>query len=240
MAEFAHPILAGATPDPRRSGQIRFLVVALALVGAVTTAAALAVIVAPGIRHLLLKEDGIVETGTVLFLAAAVFGAAASTLRRGPRITVVLAGLIGLAELLDETSFGARLFGFQPLGLYGGGQLDGFHDLLILAYRMLRDVSHGLAWLLVALMLALSAGLVLLALRHIRQGMAGTTTWLSGHALLLLHVGFIGLAQAIDIAASSRALAAVEEVLEMNAAMLLAAYVVQVGWADAARRSGAR
>jgi len=225
-------MFAGAAPDPRRSGQIRFLVVTLALVGAVTTAAALAVIVAPGIRHLLLREDGIVEMGTVAFLAISVFGAGASTLLRGERLPVVLAGLIGLAELLDETSFGARLFGFQPLPLYGGGQLDGFHDLLILAYRLLRDVSHGLAWLLVAL----SAGLVLLALRHVRQGMAGTTTRLSGHALLLLHVGFIGLAQAIDIAASSRALAAVEEVLELNAAMLLAAYVVQVGWVDVRRR----
>lgn len=239
MAEFAHPMFAGTAPDLRRSGQNRILAVALALVGAVTTAAALAAIVAPGIRHLLLKEDGIIEMGTVVFLAISVLGAGASTLLRGERLPVVLAGLIGLAELLDETSFGARLFGFQPLPLYGGGQLDGFHDLLILAYRLLRDVSHGLAWLLVVLMLALSAGLVLLALRHIRQGVAGTTTRLSGHALLLLHVGFIGLAQAIDIAAASRALAAVEEVLELNAAMLLAAYVVQVGWVDA-RRRGAR
>lgn len=236
MAEFAHPTFAGAAPDLRRSDQFRFVAMALALVGAVTVAAALAAILAPGIRHLLLREDGIVEMGTVMFLAAAVLGAGASTLLRGPRIPVMLAGLIGLAELLDETSFGTRLFGFQPLPLYGGGQLDGFHDLLILAYRLLRDVSHGLAWLLVALLLVLSVGLMLLALRHIGRGMAGTTTWLSGHVLLFLHVGFIGLAQAIDIAASSRALAAVEEVLELNAAMLLAFYVVQVGWMETTRR----
>ena len=44
---------------------------------------------------------------------------------------------------------------------------------------------------------------------------------------------FIGLAQVIDIAASSRAFAAVEEVLELNAAILLAFYVVQQGWAAA-------
>lgn len=229
MADFVYPAAIGTAVEPRRD-QLRFLVTALALVGAVTAASALAAILAPGIRHLLLREDGIVETGTVIFLAIAVLGAGTSMLLRGPRLPVALAGLIGLAELLDETSFGARLFGFQPLPLYGGGQLDGFHDLLILAYRLLRDVSHGLAWLLVALMFALSSGLVLLALRHIARNMAGATTRLSGHALLLLHVGFIGLAQMIDIAAEWRVLSAVEEVLEMNAAILLAFYVVQVGW----------
>ncbi|GAA4125706.1 hypothetical protein ACFFTN_14540 [Aminobacter aganoensis] len=236
MADFAYSPLAGATPDPGRRGQLRLLVAALALVGAVTAAAALAAILAPGIRQLLLQEDGIVETGTVIFLAAAVLGAAASTILRGARFAVVLAGLIGLAEFLDETSFGSRLFGLQPLPLYGGGQLDGFHDLLILAFRLLQQVSHNLAWLLVALVLALSAGLVLFAARQIARNMAGTTGWLSGHALLFLHVGFIGLAQAIDIATSSRALAAVEEVLEMNAAILLAFYVVQVGWGRASAR----
>ncbi|WP_269932746.1 hypothetical protein [Aminobacter sp. HY435] len=240
MAEFAYPIFAGAAPDLRRSSQLRFLVMALALVGVVTVAAALAAILAPGIRHLLLREDGIVEMGTVMFLAAVVLGAGASVLLRGPSIPVILAGLLGLAELLDETSFGARLFGFQPLPLHGGGQLDGFHDLLILAYRLLGDVSHGLALLLVALLLLLSGGAVLLALRHMARNMTGATTWLSGHVLLLLHVGFIGLAQIIDIATSSRALSAVEEVLELNAAILLAFYVVQMGWMEAARRRGAR
>lgn len=234
MAEFAHPAFSGAATGPRR-GQLSFLVVALVLVGAVTVAAALAAVLAPGIRSLLLHEDGIVETATVVFLAMAVLGAAAATVRHGLRVSVALAGLIGLAELLDETSFGSRLFGFEPLPLYGGGQLDGFHDLLILAYRLLRDVSQGLAWLLVGLMLALSAGLVLFALRQIARNMAGATTWLSGHALLFLHVGFIGLAQVIDIATSSRALSAVEEVLEMNAAILLAFYVAQVGWVESAR-----
>lgn len=213
-----------------RRGHFRFLACALALTGAVTVASALAAIFAPSLRSLLLREDGIVEMGTVIFLAAAALGAGAAMALRGFRVPLALAGLIGLAELLDETSFGSRLFGFQPLPLYGGGQLDGFHDLLILAQRLLASVSPNLAWLLVALLLALSAGALLLALRHLARTMAGATTWLSGHVLLLLHVGFIGLAQIIDIATGSRMLSAVEEVLEMNAAILLAAYVAQVGW----------
>lgn len=241
MAQIIHPAVHVAPTRLRQGDQSWFLVAALIVVGAVTVAAALTAILAPGIRSLLLHEDGIVETGTVLFLAAAVLGAGAATALRGPRVPVVLAGLIGLAELLDETSFGSRLFGFQPPALYGGGQLDGFHDLLILAYRLLQGVSQNLAWLLIGLMLALSVGLVLYALRQVVR--SGATTWLSGHALLFLHVGFIGLAQVIDIATSSRAFSAVEEVLEMNAAILLAFYVAQQAWVESARRvrpSGAR
>ncbi len=45
---------------------------------------------------MLLKEDGFIETGSAA------------------RPPVLFGGLVALAELLDETSFGARLFGFQP------------------------------------------------------------------------------------------------------------------------------
>jgi hypothetical protein len=116
VAEFAHPILAAQRRIRGGAARSGFSWWRWRSSAPSPPLAALAVIVAPGIRHLLLKEDGIVETGTVLFLAAAVFGAAASTLRRGPRVTVVLAGLIGFAELLDETSFGARLFGLPATG----------------------------------------------------------------------------------------------------------------------------
>lgn len=234
MAQIIHPAALVAPTRLRQRDQSWFLVAALTVVSAVTVAAALTAILAPGIRSLLLHEDGIVETGTVLSLAAAVLGAGAATALRGPRVPLVLAGVIGLAELLDETSFGSRLFGFEPPALYGGGQLDGFHDLLILAYRLLQGVSQNLAWLLIGLMLALSVGLVLFALRQIVR--SGATTWLSGHALLFLHVGFIGLAQVIDIATSSRAFSAVEEVLEMNAAILLAFYAAQQAWVESTRR----
>ena len=232
MAQMVHSAIGNVAVGPRRD-HFQFLAYVLVLIGAITITSALAAILAPGLRSLLLREDGIIEMGTVVFLAAAVLGAGASTARWGLRLPLALAGLIGFAELLDETSFGSRLFGFEPLPLYGGGQLDGFHDLLIVAYRLLLDVSQNLAWLLVGLMLAASTGLLLFALRQIARNMGGASTWLSGHVLLFLHVGFIGLAQVIDIAASSRAFAAVEEVLELNAAILLAFYVVQQGWAAA-------
>ncbi|GLS29747.1 hypothetical protein GCM10007937_14550 [Mesorhizobium albiziae] len=129
---------------------------------------------------------------------------------------------------MDETGFGSRLFGFEPPALYGGGQLDGFHDLLMLAYRLLRDINGGLAWLLVGLMLAVSLGLMLVVANQLRSGFGRRRSWLAEHVLLFLHLGFIGLAQVIDItSSSSNIFAAVEEVLEFNAALALAFYVAQ-------------
>jgi hypothetical protein len=198
---------------------------ALAAIALVTGGSVLAAILVPDLRTILLREDGIIETGGVLFLAGVVLWAGVAMATRGVRPPLALAGLLGLAELMDETSFGARLFGFHPPALYGGGQLDGFHDLLILSYRWLSDIAPVLGWLLAGLMLAISAAAALLALRLA----AGTKTapWLAGHALIVLHLGLIGLAQVIDIATGSRAMSAVEEVLELDAAVVLAFYVAQ-------------
>jgi hypothetical protein len=179
----------------------------------------------PGLRPVLLREDGIVEMGSVLILAGAVLWAGVATAAGGLRLPLALGGLLGLAELMDETSFGARLLGFQPPALYGGGQLDGFHDLLILAYRLLAHVTPVLGWLLAGLMLAISAAAALLALRLADR--TQRAPWLASHALILLHLGLIGLAQVIDIATGSRAMSAVEEVLELDAAVVLALYAAQ-------------
>lgn len=214
------PALTGTTHH-------RWLIGALALTGTVTIASALMAIVAPNERMVLLREDGIIETASAICLAIAALGAGVASAVRGPRLPFLLAGLIGLVELMDETSFGARIFGFQPPPLFGGGELDGFHDLMILAYRLLGDLSPGLGWLWVGLIFAASAGIILIALRQVGKVAGGGGSWLAEHALVFLHVGFIGLAQAIDVATSSKALSAVEEVLEFDAALLLLFYIVQ-------------
>lgn len=218
------PTQARPLPQPDQS---RLLVSALAVVTIVTAISAIIAIVTPDMRPLLLQEDGIVETASALIFAAAFLGAVAATVLVGFRAPLLLAGLIGFAELMDETSFGSRLFGFEPPPLYGGGQLDGFHDLFILVYRLLRRASQDLAWLWVGLMAIGAAALLILALRLTAKGLAGNTTRFSSHTLLFLHFGFIGLAQVIDVAASSHVLAAMEEVFELNAAIVLVFYVLQ-------------
>ncbi|WEX79064.1 hypothetical protein PYH37_004047 [Sinorhizobium numidicum] len=229
-AETASEAAAIALADPRlarSTDQSRLLVCALAAIGFCTLAAASAAVLVPHVRPLLLQEDGIIEMASVVCLAIAAFGAGAASAIWGLRTPLVVAGLIGLAELLDETSFGSRVFGFEPPELYGGGELDGFHDLLILAYRLLNGISSILAWLWVGLMLAVSAGAMLFAARQLGNGLRGAGSWLTDHILIFLHIGFIGLAQVIDVATDSRALSAVEEMLELNAAFALVFYVAQ-------------
>ncbi|PLP58115.1 hypothetical protein CYK37_18170 [Mesorhizobium loti] len=211
--------------------QFRLLLSAFLVVGITTTVAAFVAGWAPNLRPLLLQEDGIVEMATAIFFALAALGAATSVTMWGLRLPLLLAGLIGFAELMDETSFGSRLFGFQPPPLYGGGQLDGFHDLLIVAFRLTHDLNPLLAWLLVGLLLAASVALIAFVGMQLLKGFRGDPKRLSTHTLLFAHFAFIGLAQVIDISASSsHALSAMEEVFELDAAILLAFYVLQHNW----------
>ncbi len=229
-AEIASGATAFSPADPRlpqSMDQSRLLVCALAAIGTCTVFAAVVAIFAPGVRPALLQEDGIVEMASVACLATVVLGAGAASVMWGLRAPLLVAGLIGFVELVDETSFGSRVFGFQPPALYGGGELDGFHDLLILAYRLLRDVSQILAWVWVGLMLAVSVGVALFALRQVGNRMRGVGSWFTDHVLIFFHIGFIGMAQAIDVATTSNALSAVEEMFEFNAALALVFYVAQ-------------
>jgi hypothetical protein len=207
--------------------QSQWLIYALVAIAICTLAAALIAIMAPSTRPVLLQEDGIIEMASVACLAAAVLGAGAASAIWGLRAPFLVAGLIGFAELMDETSFGSRLFGFQPPALYGGGELDGFHDLLILAYRLLYDIDRSLAWVWVGLLLAASLGIMTFALTQMGNGIRNRRSGLTDHILLFLHIGFIGLAQVIDIATASNALAAVEEMFEFNASLALVFYVAQ-------------
>jgi hypothetical protein len=231
------PLSRPAFPWLQRIGRSPGLIPALTVITLCTVASLLTAILAPGLRGALLREDGIIEMGSVVILAGVVLWAGVATLVGGLRAPLVLGGLLGLAELMDETSFGARLFGFEPPALYGGGQLDGFHDLLILTYRLLVDVAPALGWLFAALILAIAAGAALLAIRLAGSRQMGAPHRLANHSLLFLHVALIALAQVIDIATHSRAMSAVEEVLEFNAAVVLAFYVM---WPEAqfSHRSG--
>ena len=205
--------------------QPQWRIYALASIGICTLAATLTAVLAPSARPVLLQEDGIIEMASVACLTAAVLGAGAASAIWGLRVPLLAAGLIGFAELMDETSFGSRVFGFQPPALYGGGELDGFHDLLILAYRLLRDVDRSLAWMWVGLLLAASLSIMVFALTQLGNG--NRRSGLTDHVLIFLHIGFIGLAQVIDIATASNALSAVEEMFEFNASLALVFYVAQ-------------
>ncbi len=231
MAQTLHSLdhEAGHNADKRRrmAGQAYFLVMAPAVIGSIALATALVAIVDPTIRPQLLQEDGIVEAASVIVLLFVVTGSVYAIYHWGPRFPFVLAGLLGVAELMDETSFGSRLFGFDPPPLYGGGELDGFHDLAILVFRLLRVVSQDLAWLWVGLMLVVAVALVAYATHQIAKSVGDTAGGISSHTLILLHFGLIGFAQVIDVATHSHVLAAMEEVFELDAEILLGFYLLQ-------------
>ena len=213
---------------PSQTNQFRWLIWPLTVVALCTVGSALTAVFVPSARAVLLGEDGIIETGGAVCLASVVLLAGAATVVSGPRAALSLGGLLGLAELMDETSFGARILGFQPPALYGGGELDGFHDLLILAYRLLDELSPGLGWAFIGLILAISLGTLVFALRVVwNMRIDAGWPWLSNHVLIFLHVGLIGMAQVVDVATTSRTLSAVEELLEFNAAIFLLFYLAQ-------------
>ncbi|MBB4480753.1 hypothetical protein [Rhizobium etli] len=221
------PGIGASAFSPRSKNQARWAIVALASISICMLVATLTVVLASGVRPLLLREDGIIEMASVACLAAAVLGAVVAFVTWGLRLPFLVAGLIGFAELMDEISFGSRLFDLHPPALYGGGELDGFHDLLILAYRLLRDVNPALAWIWIGLLLAASLALIVFALSPLRRGIDDKRSWLADHLLIFVHIGFIGLAQVIDIATESQVLSAMEEMLEFNAGLTLLFYVAQ-------------
>lgn len=228
MATHFHGRHSANVELPRGIDQLSLLLCAVLTVCITTAIAAFVAVWLPDLRPLLLLEDGIIEMATAVFFATAAIGAGISVATWGLRIPLLLAGLIGFAEFMDETSFGSRLFGFQPPPLYGGGQLDGFHDLLVVAFRLAHDLNPLFAWLLVASMFAISAALAAFVAMQFLKRLHGGPKRLSSHTLLLAHFAFIGLAQAIDISASSSHLmSAMEEVFELDAAILLAFYVLQ-------------
>lgn len=211
----------------RPTARMKFLVAALVVIGAVALFSALLAVFDPAIRGLLLQEDGIIEMAGAIVLSFVVAGSGYAIWRWGLRFPFVVAGLLGFAELMDETSFGSRILGFDPPPLYGGGQLDGFHDLLILVFRLARDFNADLAWLWVGILLAGSIALVAFALFQFWKGINFKLADPSSHTLLFLHIGLIGLAQVIDVATHSQILSAMEEVFELDAEIVLGFYLAQ-------------
>ncbi len=95
--------------------------------------------------------------------------------------------------------------------------------------------QRSLAWAWVGLLLAASLGVMTFALTQLGKGIRNRRSGLIDHVLLFLHIGFIGLAQVIDIATASNALSAVEEMFDFNASLALVFYVAEQAhraWAE--------
>lgn len=180
-----------------------------------------------GDRSALLVEDGPIETGTVIvFAVAAVIGARASY-RSGISAMWLVPGF-AILGVLDELSFGARLFGFG-LPTIGGQEVDSLHDVFDLADHFVAQI--GLSRTAAAGgVLLLCAGL--LALRPIRRSATRLASWVWARPplrLVALSVGLLIAAVLIDQVGSSDATRFVEEMLEFTAAGLVLIASTEIG-----------
>lgn len=186
--------------------------------------AALIVLYVFGPRALIFGEDRSVEMATaLLFLAAFVVGIlhlCRSRLRDYP-ILLPVAAVLGLIGFLDETSFGARIFGWSMPAMAEGGEFDGAHDLVILIYRLALRADP----MLIAAVGA-GAGIVALvfvvrwrkALHALARRISADPTYLA----MALFVAGVAFASLLDLEVGMlRRLGPLEEIAELDAALAL-------------------
>ena len=175
----------------------------------------------PRWRGLLFGEDRAVETATALLFL------------------LFMAGGLGLLAFLDEISFGARLFGWPMPAMFGGGEFDGAHDLVILAYRL---GSEADPIIIGAICLGVLVMALLCALRWHRRGdvRAHRIVTEPAYGLLVLFVGGIAIASLLDLGIGFlERLGPLEEVVEMNAGLALLLAVLSTRRAGSAAANAA-
>lgn len=187
----------------------------------------------PRWRGALFSEDRLVETATAaLFLAAFVAGLGALPGRDGRRYRRALpvAAVLGLIGFLDEISFGARLTGAQMPPLAGGGELDGVHDLVLVAYRSMTAAQIGLAGA------AFAVGALAVQRWSLASGHGGLRRGLRivgadpAYRRLAAFAALLAVALVIDLDVGWLArLGPLEELCELNASAMLLAAVVAMG-----------
>lgn len=206
-----------------------WIAASLALVASVILAGAMASVAFPGAREAIFEEDRVVEWLTVAAFAAA-FVLGIRRMRTGEGRNLLLLAVTAFAGLavLDELSFGERLLGWEAPRLFGT-KIDAVHDLLRIAQKLIlwnSDTPYLVALLAVLILCALAGMLVLWLLRRGWRLAVGADVILVGAAILCL-----AFAQGIDV--DLKTLYApvlkplyVEEVLELGAGLLLAAFML--------------
>jgi hypothetical protein len=186
--------------------------------------AALIILYAFGPRALIFGEDRGVEMATaLLFLAAFAVGILhmCRSRQRDHPILLPVAAILGLIGFLDETSFGARIFGWSMPAMAEGGEFDGAHDLVILIYRLalradpMLIAAVGTGASIVALVFAVRWRKELVAL-------VGRISADPTYLAMALFVAGVAFASLLDLEIGIlRRLAPLEEIAELDAALAL-------------------
>lgn len=196
----------------------------LIVVGTILLLAAGVLAWLPEYRHLLVREDSLVENLSALaFLAAFVVGAVL-LFRNGRRVPLLVAvTVLGLLGFLDELSFGERRFAFTMPSV-GGVKLDAVHDLVELGYRAILNLAQAFPVPVVVLAAAFTLALGALAARYRHVlvaalvGSRDRQAWMfAGMFAALLAAAIIIDLEIVDLGA----LYYVEELCELTAAIAL-------------------
>jgi hypothetical protein len=170
----------------------------------------------------LLREDGAIEwASATLFAIAALLAALSLRGRDGFDWLALYVILLGTLCCLSELAFGARLFGWDMPDMRGGGELDGAHDLVLVAWRTVSENPLVLAAAAVTVLLTLIAALW--SARRAGLSPRAIYLWLTSDSRrMLIAAASLGLAVALacDLLEQPR-LRQVEEPLELLAACLL-------------------
>jgi hypothetical protein len=186
--------------------------------------AALLVLYAFGPRALIFGEDRGVEMATALLFLAAFVTGTFHLCRSRPRdypILLPVAAVLGLIGFLDETSFGARIFGWSMPAMADGGEFDGAHDLVILIYRLALQVDP---MLIAAVGAGASLVAVILAVQWRRElhALARRISADPTYLAMALFVAGVAFASLLDLEIGVlRRLGPLEEIAELDAALAL-------------------
>lgn len=207
----------------------RYLTIFLVLAVTINIFALIGVYSVPELRHLVTHEDNLVENLTALAFLIAVIGVVVLLFkRRTPRRFrkwLWFIGPVALLGLLDELSFGQRIFELNSLDFRGNG-IDAVHDFLLVAYEAASDyarhqpVTMGLVILSLVIVTAAAVWLARRWIIHRFTLGASREIW----ALFSVFVALIATSQFLDLEILSfyRGFAVlIEELFEMEAALVL-------------------
>lgn len=209
--------------------QLRYLSIFIGIAAFITIAAPIAVYSIPNARQFVTQEDNLVENLTALAFLITIIGVivllAKGAIPHRFRKWLWLIGPIALLGLLDELSFGQRIFNLESLSLRGKG-IDAVHDLLLVMVEFLKELATDRAFLLI------TAGSLLIFIflavawkfrdwiSHRLTRSASRECWW----MLVLFATLIGISQFLDleIVTVYRGFAVlIEELFELEAALLL-------------------
>ena len=191
-----------------------------ALTIAILAALAVTAAVNPSIIREIAEEDHILENTTVAFLGASfILGVIITRTKKSyPKLLSLILSTLSLIALLDEISFGQRIFNFQSIQIGNKYYFDGFHDIAEITKNEILKSDQNIVY-----SIAIASTLAALVLGFYGSHIAKYIRFLAKEKLLwllLIAICSASIAQLVDIKILGSYISTpLEETLEANAAL---------------------